>query len=625
MRYIIMGTAGHIDHGKSAIVKALTGTDPDRLKEEKARGITIDLGFAELSWPGGPDVGIVDVPGHERLIKNMLAGAGGLDIVLFVIAADEGIMPQSREHLAICNLLDIQTGLIAVTKSDLVEPDWLELVMEEVRDFVKGSFLEGADIVAVSSKTGENIENLKEKIKGLALGAEPKRSNGMFRLPMDRVFTLKGFGTVVTGTALSGRLNVDDKVEIQPSGIKSRVRGLQSHGKSIRTALAGQRVAVNLQGVEKDDLHRGDVVVLPDRIYPTRSLDAAIELLKGAPEVKNRSQAHLHIGTSESVARIILYDSDAIKGGQKGFCQLRLEFPVTAMSGDRFVIRRLSPVKTIGGGAVLDPHPYRRRKKDGVDDLRVYDQGSVKDKISVKIRKTGAKGMALKLIEGWIDEQKDEINRCIEELKKEGRIILFDNVLLHSDTFNVLGDKILGMLSKYHKENPLEAGMPKEVLRRRLRMENRMFMAVISRIRGAVMTGDLVHLEGFKVALSGADEETKERIVDMLRKGGFRPPFKEEIAKELSRSPREIGDILKILSKEGHVERINDSVYLIRELVDPLLSKVRGFFARKGEMTVAEFRDLLDTSRKYALPFLEYLDTNKVTIRVGEVRKMVKK
>ncbi|MEE9524172.1 MAG: selenocysteine-specific translation elongation factor, partial [Thermodesulfovibrionales bacterium] len=509
MRYIIMGTAGHIDHGKSALVKALTGTDPDRLKEEKARGITIDLGFAELSYPHGLDVGIVDVPGHEKLIKNMLAGAGGIDIVLFVIAADEGIMPQSREHLAICNMLNIKTGIVAVTKSDLAEPDWIELVTEEIREFVKGTFLEGADIVPVSSKTGDSIEVLKEKIRDLAMKVEPKRSDGMFRLPIDRVFTLKGFGTVITGTALSGKLSVDDKVEIQPAGIKSKVRGLQSHGKAIKAAFAGQRVAVNLQGVEKDDLQRGDVIVLPERILPTRAIDAVVELMPDAPDIKNRSQVHLHIGTSETVARVILYDSDVIKKGDKVFCQLRLQYPVIAMSGDRFVIRRLSPVETIGGGVALDPHPFKRRKKDGIEDLKVYGEGALKEILSTKIKKMGARGMTGKLIEGWIDEQRDEIRKSLDALKKEGKVNLFDNAIIHSDVFAEMGEKIVEILKKYHKEKPLETGMPKEVLRSRLRMENKMFMSLVSRVKGIGMNGDVVHLKEFKVELSGADEKTK--------------------------------------------------------------------------------------------------------------------
>ncbi len=333
MRYVILGTAGHIDHGKSSLVKALTGIDPDRLKEEKERGITIDLGFADLTYPDGLTVGIVDVPGHERLVRNMLAGAGGIDLVLLVIAADEGIMPQSREHLAICNLLKIKSGLIAVTKADLVEKDWLHLVMDEVRGFVKGTFLEGAEITPVSSKTGENLDLLKEKIREVALRVEPKPEKEIFRLPIDRVFTLKGFGTVVTGTVVSGTLSLDETAEVQPSGISAKVRGLHSHGKAIRTARAGQRVAINLQGVNKEDLRRGDVAVTPKNIQPSRIIDARIDLLAEVSPLKTKSLVHFHIATSETIARVILYNRDELNAGESCYCQLRLDEPVVALSG----------------------------------------------------------------------------------------------------------------------------------------------------------------------------------------------------------------------------------------------------------------------------------------------------
>ncbi len=340
MRYVIMGTAGHIDHGKSALVKALTGVDPDRLKEEKERGITIDLGFADLQYPDGLTIGIVDVPGHERLVRNMLAGAGGIDFVLLVIAADEGIMPQSREHLAICNLLKIKSGLIAITKADLVEPDWIGLVEEEVRDFVRGTFLEGAEIVPVSSVTGENLERIREAIAEVAKNVELKPSKGLFRLPVDRVFTLKGFGTVVTGTAVSGSVKAEESIEILPRKLSTRIRGLQSHGKALRQVLAGQRAALNLQGIEKEDLHRGDTLVSAGRFSSTRAIDARVELLKGAPPVKNRSLVHFHLGTSETVARVILYGAEQLAPGHSAYCQFRLQNPLVAQSGDRFIIRR---------------------------------------------------------------------------------------------------------------------------------------------------------------------------------------------------------------------------------------------------------------------------------------------
>jgi selenocysteine-specific elongation factor len=439
MRNIILGTAGHIDHGKSALVKALTGIDPDRLKEEKERGITIDLGFADLKYADGLTVGIVDVPGHERLIRNMLAGAGGIDLVLFVIAADESIMPQSREHLYICDLLKIKSGIIALTKVDLVEKDWLDLVEDDARTFVKGTFLEGAEIIRVSSKSMFNIELLKEKIKEEAINVGSKPAGGLFRLPIDRVFTLKGFGTVVTGTAISGCISVDDVVEILPCGIKSKVRGLHSHGKPIQTAHAGQRVAINLQGVVKETLQRGDAVVNHSEFIPATMIDAKVELLKHSQNVKNRDIVHFHVGTSENTARIILYGRDELRAGENCYCQFRLQSPVIAMSGDRYIIRRFSPLDTIGGGEVLDPSSYKMSHKKSLDDLILLDSGTLSDKIALKVKRGGIQGIKFSLIQGWIKEEVTTINHSIRELIEKGIIRQHDDILLHRVNINSFG------------------------------------------------------------------------------------------------------------------------------------------------------------------------------------------
>ncbi|HDN94642.1 MAG TPA: selenocysteine-specific translation elongation factor, partial [Nitrospirae bacterium] len=444
-RYVILGTAGHIDHGKSALVKALTGTDPDRLKEEKERGITIDLGFAELPYPDGLDVGIVDMPGHERLIKNMLAGAGGIDIVLMVIAADEGIMPQSREHLDICNLLKVKRGLIAITKSDLVEEDWIPLVEEEVREFVKGTFLENAEIIPLSAKTGHNIDLLKEKIGELAINVELKSESGIFRLPVDRIFTLKGFGTVVTGTAISGSIAVEANVEILPKGTSTRVRGLQSHGKEIKKARAGQRVAINLQGVSKEEIQRGDVIAIPDKLRTAYSIDAAIEILKNAPikNLKNRSLVHFHTGTTELIGRIIIYDNEELKPGGKAFCQLRFKEPVTVMTGDRYIIRRFSPLMTIGGGEILDVSPKRRKREERMQDLEVLEQGSLKEKLMVKIVQGRANGVALANISGWTRAESPDLQREIASLVKAGELLQTEGRVISQKAFDEFSEKTL--------------------------------------------------------------------------------------------------------------------------------------------------------------------------------------
>jgi len=622
-----LGTAGHIDHGKSTLVKALTGTDPDRLKEEKERGITIDLGFANLDYPEAAlTVGIVDVPGHERLIRNMLAGAGGIDMVLLVIAADEGIMPQSREHLEICELLRIGAGLVALTKADLVEPDWLELVAEEIKDFVKGTFLEGADIVPVSAKTGFNLALLKEEIKELALGIKTQKPvGGLFRLPIDRVFTLKGFGTVVTGTAVSGRVRLDEPVEILPTGISTRVRGIQTHGKPREEALAGQRTALNLIGVEKDALNRGDVVVTPGRFRPTTALDLKLELLKDAPPLKSRDKVHFHLGTSETVARIILYGREELGPGESSYGQARLKEPVTAQGMDRFVIRRFSPLDTIGGGSVLDPTPGRRKRKEPLDDLAVYENGTLKEKLAAKIRKAGLVGMERMALEGWIKAEVAETGGALKELEKERALISLGDVFIHRSEFEAFREKLMERLEAFHKANPLKPGMGKEELRGELHIEGRIFGGLVSMIGEAALEKDIIRLKSFQPALTGVDESTREKIIKELESGGFQPPMKDELAKKLNMDEKKLSDILKLMEKDGSAVRMTDSVYITRAGYEKLISLLKSFFSKKPELTVAEFRDLLNTSRKYALPFLEYLDTHKITLRVGDVRKSLLK
>lgn len=624
MQHVILGTAGHIDHGKSSLVKALTGIDPDRLKEEKERGITIDLGFADLRYPDGLTVGIIDVPGHEKLIRNMLAGAGGIDLVLFVIAADEGIMPQSREHLAICNLLNIQAGLIVITKSDLVEKEWLELVTTEVRDFVKGTFLESSEIIPVSSKSGHNLELLKENIRAAALKVSPKSVKEILRLPIDRVFTLKGFGTVVTGTLISGSVSTDDTVEILPSGITGKVRGLHSHGIAIQTAYAGQRVGLNLQGVDKDSLKRGDTVVLSESVAPNRTIDVKIELLNNAHPLKSKSLVHLHISTSETVARVILYDRDSLEPGEPCYCQLRLSEPVVALSGDRFVIRRISPVITIGGGVVLDPSPVRRRRKDGIEDLRVMDTGTLQEKIEMKIKKSGLYGIDQRSISGWIKAETPLIEDSIKQMKAGQKVLEFEHRLLHLDAYTVISNGIREALDGFHRKNPLSPGMPKEELRAQTKVSPDIWSALLKSVAGIIVDKDLVRLKDFTAASSGASKNS-ERILELLEKSGFQPPLKEELAEALSMQQKEVNDILKLMNKEGKLVRISDTMYVTSTVYAKMLSLLKDFYRKQQTMTVAEFRDVLGTSRKYALPFLEYMDTNKITLRVGDARKLLLK
>ncbi|MBZ0155232.1 MAG: selenocysteine-specific translation elongation factor [Alphaproteobacteria bacterium] len=625
MKSVILGTAGHIDHGKSSLVKALTGTDPDRLKEEKERGITIDLGFANLLYPDGLAVGIVDVPGHERLIKNMLAGAGGIDIVLMVIAADEGVMPQSREHLAICELLKIKAGIVAITKADLVDEEWLHLVIDDVRTFVKGTFLENAVLLPVSARSGLNLEALKEKIREVALGVEPKLVKGLFRLPIDRVFTLKGFGTVVTGTALSGTIVLDAPVEILPSRITSKVRGLQSHGKGVERAYAGQRIGINLQGIDRELLKRGDVVVTPDRFTPTRAMDAKLDMLKDAPPVKSRSLVHFYTGTAETIARIVLYDRDEVKPGESCYCQFRLEEPVVVLSGDRYIVRRFSPLETIGGGAVLDPQPVRRKRGTGTADLAVFEKGSMEEKIETKVRRAGYNGSTLPEIEGWLQGDIPEIDRAVEQLLGKGLLVKSHDTLLHCESFHAFREELKATLGRFHRENPLKPGMPKEELKAGIRIDQKVFNHLIERVEEVVVDREMLRLREFRVALSSVDENVKSKIMAILEKEGLQPSSKAELAQKVSLSEKELNDLLKLLVKEGALVRLNDSLHITALHYDRMMKLLKNFFTKKGEMTVAEFRDILGTTRKYALPLLEYLDSHRVTLRVGDVRKLMVK
>jgi len=622
MKKVILGTAGHIDHGKSAIVKALTGIDPDRLKEEKERGITIDLGFASIRYPD-LIVGIVDVPGHERLIKNMLAGVGGIDIVMLVVAADEGVMPQTKEHLAICDLLKIKSGLVALNKVDLVDEETVELAKEDIKEAVKGTFLENAEIIPVSAKTGYNIELLKEKIRELALSVKEKSAGGIFRMPIDRVFTLKGFGTVVTGTVLSGKISIDSPVEILPAGISSKIRGLQSHGEQIKEAYAGQRVGINLQGISKEDLKRGDIVTVPETLKPTSFIETKIKLLKDAKPLKNGAPVHFYLSTSETIGKIKLFNKAEILPEEEAFAYIKLQEPIVAMAQDRFILRRFSPLETLGGGIVLDPEPPKRKKDIEPEHLELLSRGTLQEKIEVKIKRKSMNGISTSELEGWINADLKEIKKAVDELIEKGRIVKAENHLFHIDVFNNFRATILNLLKEFHQANPFKEGLPKEELKTR---------ACLDRTPEILMLLPYIEdvlLEGNKVRLKSAPKEEidpvlEEKIIQELRKD-FQPPFKDELAQRLSMTESKLTDLLKIIARKGKIVRINDSLYLPIENYNKMLELLKEFFSKKNEMTVSEFRTLLNTTRKYAIAYLEHLDSQKITLRIGEIRKMVKR
>jgi selenocysteine-specific elongation factor len=629
MKYIILGTAGHIDHGKSSLVKALTGTDPDRLKEEKERGITLDLGFASLDLPGGNRLGIVDVPGHEGLIKNMLAGVGGMDIVMLVIAADEGIMPQTREHLAICDLLHVKRGLIVLTKMDLVDKDWLPLVQDEVREVVKGTFLEKAPLVPVSSKTGENLPLLVQELGKIAGEVTPKSSNGILRLPIDRVFTMKGFGTVITGTLLSGTISTEQEVEILPKGTRTKVRGIQSHNQAAQRAVAGQRTAVNLQGIERDQLSRGDTIVSAGFFTPTKTLDAKLSLLKQAPRgLKTGSRIRFYNTTQEAIGRIIILGRNQLAPGEEAFVQLRMEQPVIIQNNDRYILRFYSPMETLGGGMVLNPHARRHKTAtmtQSLENLAVLETGKTEDRLALLIAAKGLTGMEEAKAVSAIGADKQEITSALASLAQKKIVLRVDNLFVHTAHLASLEKKTLDLIKQFHKDNPLKAGLDKEELKGMLRMRINLKVLNVA-IDGLVKKkqleaeGSKLKVPGFKAAGGKINDEVKNRIVEAIKKGGTQPPVREELPALFNISDKDAKDLLKLLADEGRTVRITDSLHLDKNVVETIRADLRKNLEEKKEITMAEFRDLARTSRKFAVPLMEYFDSQKLTQRVGDKR-----
>ncbi|HUI45482.1 MAG TPA: selenocysteine-specific translation elongation factor [Nitrospirota bacterium] len=629
MKYIILGTAGHIDHGKSSLVKALTGIDPDRLKEEKERGITLDLGFASLDLPSGSRLGIVDVPGHEGLIKNMLAGVGGIDIVMLVIAADEGIMPQTREHLAICDLLHVKKGLIVLTKTDLVEKDWLALVQDEVREYVKGTFLENSPLVPVSSKTGENLSLLVQVLDGLATEVSPKSPNGILRLPIDRVFTMKGFGTIITGTLLSGTISTEQEVQVLPRNIRTKVRGIQSHNLVVQRSVAGQRTAVNLQGVDKDQISRGDIIVSAGFLTPTKTLDTKLYLLKQAPRgLKTGARIRFYNTTQEAMGRITLLGMNEISPGGEAYAQLRLEQPVILQHGDRYILRFYSPMETLGGGMVLNPHTRRHKQtsmEQSIKNLGVLEKGSLEDIIEIFVSGKGLTGMTEAESIGAIVADKQEILAALASLTQSKTLLRVDNLYVHASQLLTLENKILDLINRYHKDNPLKPGIDKEELKGMLRM--RLPAKILNLVVDELVKKKLIEVEGpklkvpgFKAAYGAIQDEVKNKIVKAIRKGGTQPPVREELPALFGISEKDARDLLKLLAEEGRTVRINDSLHLDKEILEKVRDDLKRHLEEKKEITMAEFRDLARTSRKFAVPLMEYFDSLKLTQRVGDKR-----
>lgn len=627
----VVGTAGHVDHGKSTLVKALTGINPDRLEEEQKREMTIDLGFAWLSLPDGEQVGIVDVPGHRDFIENMLAGVGGIDAVIFVIAADEGIMPQTREHLAILDILKIKTGVVALTKTDLVDPEWLEMVREEVRKFLIGSILEDAKIIPVSSKTGFGLEDLKLELS-MILTAIPKRdSTGHPRMPIDRVFTIAGFGTVVTGTLIDGSLHTGTEIQILPSGVKGRIRGLQTHKQKEETALPGSRCAVNISGVDVDQIKRGDVLVEPNFYEPTQRFDASIDMIKDAiGPIKHGDEIKLFVGTKETIASIRVIGKDEILPGEKGWVQIETIDPVVIRRGDRFVIRRPSPGETLGGGMVDDPHPARRYKRFDVgvlNQFQVQESGSVSDLILKLL--SDHHSMTPAELAAQIGAPIEQIETLINTLIEQGMVISLKKEQKNSDGRFILKSlwdeqltKFLQILSKFHHDNPLKKGIPMEELKTRMNLEPGEFQLLIENLisnNKIHQSGSIIFSSEQVIDLDPAQKKRADSLLEKINQAPLTPPSPKDVIGMIGETT------YAFLLGKGDLVQVSDEVVFSQSGMELQKSKLVEFLHKNGQITVAEFRDLVGTSRKYALAFLEYCDLTGLTIREGDFRKLVKK
>ena len=632
MRHIIIGTAGHIDHGKSALVKALTGTDPDRLKEEKLRGITIDLGFAHLDL-GTVQAGIVDVPGHERFVKNMLAGVGGIDLVLLVVAADESIMPQTREHFDICRLLGIERGIAVITKTDLVDPELVELVRDEITTAATGSFLEGAPIIPVSAVTGAGIEELKAAVREMSLRIPPRPADRLLRLPIDRAFTVRGFGTVVTGTLTSGELHQDEEIQLIPGELTARVRGVQVHGQATEHAVAGQRTAVNLQGVDLSQVGRGHVVTVPGQFHATQLLDVRLSMLPTAKPMKNLVKVRFHHGTSEVLARISLLGSDALAQGQTGYAQMRLDSPIFCLHGDAFIIRQFSPAITIGGGTVLHPRPAKHRTTDRQvrADLETLDRGSFAQKIPVFLRAHSRRALDLRELNALLGLKYSVIRAQLQEVSSSRSIFEVPApvpILVLPGTMAGLERDTVSLISRFHSENPLLKGISREELRKRLFDDLplevfRNCLEGLVRAKKISLQDEMVSLHGREVQLSEEELRLRDRIETAFRQAGYQPPSLSELTSSLTADPGLVRKIYFLLQRERVLVKISDELTYHREVLDEIKRRIRTSYAPGSKFGVAEFKQLFDLTRKHAIPLLEFLDRERFTRRQGNDRVLL--
>ena len=629
MKNIIVGTAGHIDHGKTTLIKALTGRNTDRWEEEQRRGITIDLGFTYFDLKNGDRVGIIDVPGHEKFINNMVAGVVGMDLVLLVVAADEGIMPQTREHMDILGLLGIKKSILVINKCDLVDEEWLELVEEEIQEELEGTFLEGAPVVKVSAATGQGLDELTDTIQQLMSDeVVAKDTQTIPRLPIDRVFTLSGFGTIITGTLISGTITREDVLEMYPIGKECKIRNIQVHGQNQDKCYAGQRVAINLSNVKKKEIRRGCVLAPKNSMKNTDLLDVKLKVLEDSMRIlTNHERLHLYTGTSEILCRAVLLDKEQIGPGEEGLVQLRLEEEIAVKRGDRFVVRFYSPMETIGGGIVLEPNPVRKKRFDAqaIEELKKKESGSLGDVMELQIKEHGDTMITLAELAKVMAHSVDELKEYLEELEESGTIFVFpmkkDTYLWHRDSEFAVRQKIEETLQKYHSEHPYRYGMKKAEIHNTFlkKIKPNIFDAYIERMTGENVYGrreEYLSLPGYEVPKDAMYLQTEKLIEDTFEKAGYDFVRFSEI--DFGKIPRQTAeDVVLMMIDEGKVLRINEEMFTMKHLMDEAKEKIQNHLKEENLITIAQVRDMFLTSRKSAKPILEYMDSIKVTKKTG--------
>lgn len=629
MKSIIVGTAGHIDHGKTTLIKALTGRNTDRWEEEQRRGITIDLGFTYFDLKNGDRVGIIDVPGHEKFINNMVAGVVGMDLVLLVVAADEGIMPQTREHMDILGLLGIKKSILVINKCDLVDEEWLELVEEEIQEELEGTFLEGAPVVKVSAATGQGLDELTDTIQQLMSDeVVAKDTQTIPRLPIDRAFTLSGFGTIITGTLISGTITREDVLEMYPIGKECKIRNIQVHGQNQDKCYAGQRVAINLSNVKKKEIRRGCVLAPKNSMKNTDLLDVKLKVLEDSMRIlTNHERLHLYTGTSEILCRAVLLDKEQIGPGEEGLVQLRLEEEIAVKRGDRFVVRFYSPMETIGGGIVLEPNPVRKKRFDAqaIEELKKKESGSLGDVMELQIKEHGDTMITLAELAKVMAHSVDELKEYLEELEESGTIFVFpmkkDTYLWHRDSEFAVRQKIEETLQKYHSEHPYRYGMKKAEIHNTFlkKIKPNIFDAYIERMTGENVYGrreEYLSLPGYEVPKDAMYLQTEKLIEDTFEKAGYDFVRFSEI--DFGKIPRQTAeDVVLMMIDEGKVIRINEEMFTMKHLMDEAKEKIQNHLKEENLITIAQVRDMFSTSRKSAKPILEYMDSIKVTKKTG--------